>query len=75
MTGPVEPGTAKHTVLRLFEAIAGGRLEQIDDLVSPDFVDHGAPPGMLPPGPEGYRTILGMLRTALENRWEVLGLA
>ena len=35
----------------LFERRAGGELDRIDDLVSPDFVDHGAPPGMVPPGP------------------------
>jgi pimeloyl-ACP methyl ester carboxylesterase/predicted ester cyclase len=57
-------------VLALFDAVEAGRLERIDDLVSADFVDHGAPPGLVGPGPEGYRTVLGLLRSALEMRWE-----
>src|SRR6185437_13144414 len=49
-------------VLALFDAVQHGELERIDDLVSADFVDHGAPPGMIPPGPEGYRTIFRLLK-------------
>jgi pimeloyl-ACP methyl ester carboxylesterase/predicted ester cyclase len=60
-------------VLALFDAIAAGELDRIDDLVSADFVDHGAPPGLVPPGPEGYRAVMRMLRGALELRWERLG--
>jgi pimeloyl-ACP methyl ester carboxylesterase/predicted ester cyclase len=61
-------------VLELFEAISAGELHRIDDLVSADFVDHGAPPGLVEPGPEGYRTVMRMLRGALELRWELLGM-
>jgi pimeloyl-ACP methyl ester carboxylesterase/predicted ester cyclase len=60
-------------VLALWHAIEAGELCRIDELVSADFVDHGAPPGLVPPGPEGYRTILSMLRQELELRWDVLG--
>jgi predicted ester cyclase len=58
----------------LFEAITAGDLDRIDDLVSADFVDHGAPPGVVGPGPEGYRTVMRMLRGALDLRWELLGM-
>jgi pimeloyl-ACP methyl ester carboxylesterase/predicted ester cyclase len=64
----------KAPVLALFEAINAGELDRIDDLVSADFVDHGAPPGLVEPGPEGYRTVMRMLRGALELRWELLAL-
>lgn len=59
-------------VLALFDAISTGDLGRIDALVSPDFVDHGAPPGLAPPGPAGYRAVMAMLRDALELRWEPL---
>ena len=59
-------------VLALFDAVQSGELERIDDLVSADFVDHGAPPGMIPPGPEGYRTIFRLLKGALRIDYAVL---
>jgi len=59
-------------VLALFDAVQSGELERIDDLVSADFVDHGAPPGMIPPGPEGYRTIFRLLKSALRIDYAVL---
>ena len=59
-------------VLALFDAVQSGELERIDDLVSADFVDHGAPPGMIPPGPEGYRTIFRLLKSALRLDYAVL---
>ena len=61
-------------VLALFDAVEAGELDRIDDLVSADFVDHGAPPGMVPPGPEGYRTVFRMLKGALGIRYELLDL-
>lgn len=59
-------------VLALFDAVQSGELDRIDDLVSADFVDHGAPPGMIPPGPEGYRTIFRLLKSALRIDYTVL---
>ncbi len=59
-------------VIALFDAVQTGDLGRIDDLVSLDFVDHGAPPGMVPPGPEGYRTIFRMLKSALLIDYTVL---
>ena len=41
-------------------------LGYIDDLYTPDVVDHSAPPG-LPPGIEGYRLKLGMFTTAFPD--------
>jgi pimeloyl-ACP methyl ester carboxylesterase/predicted ester cyclase len=64
------PVDNRAAVLALFDAVEADRLDRIDDLVSADFVDHGAPPGLVEPGPEGYRTVLGLLRSALEMRWE-----
>jgi predicted ester cyclase len=52
--------------------VQAGELDRIDDLVSSDFVDHGAPPGMIPPGPEGYRTIFRLLRSALQIDYTLL---
>lgn len=54
-------------MLELFET---GQYEQIRDLVTADFVDHGAPPG-LPPGPEGYLGMLRFLTEVLRIRYEV----
>ena len=59
-------------VLDLFAAVQTGDLDRIDDLVSPDFVDHGAPPGMVPPGPEGYRTVFRLLKSALQIDYAIL---
>jgi len=66
------PVDNRSAVTTLLEALAAGELHRIDELVSSDFVDHGAPPGLVPPGPAGYRAVLGMLRDALQMRWEPL---
>ena len=59
-------------VLRLFDAITSSDLDMIDTLVSADFVDHGAPPGMVPPTPEGYKTTMRLLREALQMTWTLI---
>jgi steroid delta-isomerase-like uncharacterized protein len=48
------------------EAQESGKLGVIDDLVSPDFVDHSAWPG-IPASREGVRQIFGMFHAALAN--------
>jgi hypothetical protein len=47
-------------------AITVGDLDVIDALVSPDFVDHGAPPGTVPPGPAGYKMTMRLLHEAMQ---------
>jgi predicted ester cyclase len=59
-------------VQRLFDAITSGDLDIIDTLVSADFVDHGAPPGMVPPGPDGYKMTMGLLREAMQMTWTLI---
>ncbi|HEX7212203.1 MAG TPA: alpha/beta fold hydrolase [Propionibacteriaceae bacterium] len=59
-------------VQRLFDAITSGDLGMIDSLVSDDFVDHGAPPGTVPPGPEGYKTTMRLLRKAIQMTWTLI---
>jgi predicted ester cyclase len=39
-------------------------------MVTADFVDHGAPPG-LPPGPDGYIAVLRLVTEVLRIRYEV----
>jgi predicted ester cyclase len=56
--------------LAVFEAINTGDLSRLGDYVTDDFVDHGAP-FPLPPGPEGYRQILGFVHEALQIRYTV----
>ena len=45
--------------------------DRIRDLVTPDFVDHGAPPGLVPPGPDGYIATLRFVTDLLKIRYEV----
>jgi hypothetical protein len=47
-------------------AITVGDLDVIDTLVSPDFVDHGAPPGTVPPGLAGYKMTMRLLHEAMQ---------
>ena len=59
---------AARAVLETFET---GELERIHDLVTDDFVDHGAPPGLVPPGPDGYIATIRFLIDVLQIRYEV----
>lgn len=54
----------------VFEAINSGELDVLDDLVTEDFVDHGSP-FPLPPGPEGYRSILRFVHDVLQIRYVI----
>ena len=57
---------------RLFEAFDVGKLEVLEELISPDFVDHAAPPGV-PAGFEGVRQVAQMMQNALTGqRREIL---
>lgn len=55
----------------LVDAINDRDLERIRDLVTDDFVDHGAPPGLVPPGPDGYITVMEFVTGVLQLRYEV----
>ena len=49
------------------EAINGGNLDLIDELVSDDFVEHEAFPGLPTSGPEAPKPALGMFKTAFPD--------
>jgi predicted ester cyclase len=53
------------------DAINDRDLERIRDLVTDDFVDHGAPPGLVPPGPDGYITVMEFVTGVLQLRYEI----
>jgi ketosteroid isomerase-like protein len=54
----------------VFDAINSRDLSALDDAVTPDFVDHGSPIP-LPPGPDGYRTILTWVTQVLKVTYTV----
>lgn len=43
----------------------------VEELVSPAFLSHSAPPG-LPPGPEGLKQWVGLFRAALPDLWSAV---
>ena len=59
---------AARAALAVFDS---GEVERIRDLVTDDFVDHGLPPGVVPPGPDGYLATLRWLTDVLRIRYEV----
>jgi predicted ester cyclase len=64
------PTMAARAASGVLEVVETGELERLRDLVTADFVDHGAPPG-LPPGPEGYIAVLRFLVDVMRIRYEV----
>lgn len=62
--------TAKTHALAVFNAINSGDLSCLEDAVTADFVDHGAPIP-LPPGPVGYRQILTFVHNVLQIRYTI----
>lgn len=61
---------AAGAALAVFDAINSGDLSRLGDYVTDDFVDHGAP-FPLPPGPDGYREILGFVHEVLQIRYTI----
>lgn len=54
------------------ELLNGGELSVADELVTPDFVNHEAPPGK-DRGPESMRGLVTMLRTAFPDLHFTIG--
>jgi predicted ester cyclase len=63
--------TTERAARALFDAVNNRQLERIRDLVTDDFVDHGAPPGLVPPGPDGYITVMQFVTGVLDMRYEL----
>jgi predicted ester cyclase len=62
----------KVLALRLVEEVINqGRMTTIDELIAADAVDHSLPPG-LPPGREGVKLFLGMIRAAFPDIHETI---
>jgi predicted ester cyclase len=55
----------------VLDALNDRQPERIRELVTAEFVDHGAPPGLVPPGPDGYIAVLRFLIDVLQLRYEV----
>src|SRR5512142_552055 len=55
--------TARRIVI---EVINGSNLELIDQLVSVNFIEHAAPPGV-PQGPASFREMIPMLHSAFPD--------
>jgi predicted ester cyclase len=65
MRTPIE-----NLAIAVIDAMNSRQLEMIRDLVTDDFVDHGSPIP-LPPGPDGYISILTFVTTVLQVRYQV----
>jgi predicted ester cyclase len=62
--------TTTELAFAVLDAMNERQLDRIRDLVTDDFVDHGSPVPV-PPGPEGYISILTFVTEVLEIRTEV----
>lgn len=61
--------TNKALVRRVYdEAYSGGRVELVDELLSPEYVNHQVFPG-LPAGREGIKMVIGAMRTAFPDMY------
>jgi predicted ester cyclase len=49
------------------EVFAQGRTEVIDEVLAPDFTDHGTVPPGFPPGPDGVKTFVAVVRNAFPD--------
>jgi predicted ester cyclase len=62
---------AERAVRAVFDLFQTRDLERLRDLVTDDFVDHGLPPGVVPPGPDGYIATLRWVTDVMKIRYEV----
>jgi steroid delta-isomerase-like uncharacterized protein len=56
----------KELVIRIFEVINSGDFGAVDELIHPDYVDYSVP-GQVFHGPDGFRTLIGIFRTAFPD--------
>jgi steroid delta-isomerase-like uncharacterized protein len=49
------------------EVFGQGRTEVIDEVLAPDFIDHGTVPPGMPPGPEGVKAFVAVVRNAFPD--------
>ncbi len=61
-------GEENKAIYRRFveEVVNKGNFDVVDQLYSPDYVDHAAPPGA-PGGPAGVKAVMKMFRTAFPD--------
>lgn len=62
--------TAQRLAMQLLDAFNARDFDRIGTLVTPDFVDHGAPPGM-GIGPDGYVAVMRFVGEVLQVRYEL----
>ena len=63
----MDPNASVGVVERFYrEAFDGPNIEVADELLTADFVDHEAPPGV-PPGPEGFKAFIRMVKAAFPD--------
>ena len=62
--------TLQDKALAVFEAMNQAQLHRIRELVTDDFVDHGAPPGT-PVGGDAYVQVLTWVTQVLKIRYEI----
>lgn len=65
---PPDASPGLRAAYAVFDAIRTGDLSCLDDVVTDDFIDHGSPVP-IPPGPGGYRQILGFVTGVLQIRY------
>lgn len=62
----------KNLALRFIEEVINqGKLSTLDELITADAADHSLPPG-LPPGREGVKLFLGVIRAAFPDIHETV---
>ncbi len=71
IAAPTATNAALPAARAIFAAINSKDLDCIPSCVTADFVDHGSP-FPIPPGPDGYRTILTFVTKVLSIRYELL---
>lgn len=58
---------SKVTMRRYFDVYEQGNIELLDELLSPDYVNHTPATPELPTGPEGVKGVVTMFRSAMPD--------